>query len=383
MARIRATEQRVQQLHVDVQRLLKLLQALQGQARGTTDDIIGETPTGGIIVPVYTAGCGIDITAYAVSVDTTDLIGDGLVAGADCLIEVNPGCGLEIATGAVQVKIADLMGDGLEAGATGCLIDVKTGCGIEIATGAVAVKRADLLGVGLKAGASGCLIAVDYDCGLTVSGNALIVDNAALQGSGLAATGTCALQVATGCGLVFGTPSGGITPLEVDCRDFIDGVSITATLVSGCYVAAVDDDYIEGAIEDYLNSEAGQALLEGKIADYLASTAGCQAIVDCASANCDIECNEVIEPEACVGGTPSTLCVRIIDTGIPSDTSTTYTWNSGTSDWEDGGGNTVDCSGANFIVTHATYGTYTFPGFGVKFLTVGTGTIELSSGTCP
>ena len=187
---------------------------------------------------------------------------------------------------------------------------------------------------------------------------------------------------------MFGTPSGGITPLEVDCRDFIDGVSITATLVSGCYVAEVDVDFINDTIEDYLNSTAGETLINSKIADYLASTEGCQAIITCAEANCDIDCNDAISPTACANNSPTTLCVHVIDPDLPYDNKRTCPWDSGLSEWTDGANTSITCDGDIFEVVIASgdgAGTYRFEGFGTKFFVIGgaPATVELLSGTCP
>ncbi len=233
-------------------------------------DLIGPglAPTGTCGLTVV-PGCGILVGAD-VSIDPTALAGAGLVpAITGCALDVNPGCGIRIVNDQVKFEPLDVVGAGL--GKVGdCGIDILRGCGLVInANNELEVNLDDLAGDGAggakngliifpEAGcdtigiSTGCGIAFDptsgaltvsngelAGCGLQTEGDcAVAIDPTALAGAGLVPAGVnCAIQIATGCGIVFGTSN----ELEIDLRSF-DGPGLLPwqNSTTGCWGLQVD-----------------------------------------------------------------------------------------------------------------------------------------------
>jgi len=230
------------------------------------------------------AGCGIQV-GTDVAVKPVDLAGNGLVpAATGCALDVNPGCGIRVIADQVKFEPDDVVGAGL--GKVGdCGIDVLRGCGLFIdQNNALAVNLDELVGdgaggaqyglivfpeagcdrIGVSTGCgiafhatSGALIVSNGDlagCGLTTEGECgLAVDPAAVAGAGLVPAGLgCAIQISTGCGIVFG-PS---NELEIDLRGF-DGPGLTAWQngSTGCWGLQVDCQWIKD------NCDLGEVVL--------------------------------------------------------------------------------------------------------------------------
>lgn len=187
------------------------------------------------VADIYEAGCGIVSAALAggtIQVDVDTLIGDGLIAGDGCSIDVAiDGCTIGLdGDGALAVNLANVAGDGLVANTTGanCKLDINVGCGLEIVTDALKVKLKSGGGIlchvtdGLYAAPSlytaGCGIdATELEAG-TIE---LDVDQ--LYGPGLEPGETCNLTLNLGCGLKFATPDGDFTAVMIDPSEMIAG----------------------------------------------------------------------------------------------------------------------------------------------------------------
>ena len=216
----------------------------------------------------------------------------------DCGIDVLRGCGLHIdQNNALAVNLDEIVGDGVggpKYGLTvfpeaGCdRIGVSTGCGIAFdGTGALIVSNGELAGCGLK---------TDGECGLAI-------DPDAIAGAGLVPAGVnCAIQVSTGCGIVFG-PS---NELEVDLRGFDGpGLSPWQNPATGCWGLQADQagggpQAGCGLIDNAGVWDVDPAQLAGE---------GLQPMV--AGCGFDVDCNYI--RTNCLGGFTGTKTVYVDD----------------------------------------------------------------------
>jgi hypothetical protein len=149
--------------------------------------------------------CGFDhnpaFDEYAVNVE--QLAGDGLTfseGGEGCdQLDINYGCGLDIVADELIVDTLALAGPGLGVDGT-CGLKVNVGCGIQISSDALEVKASDLAGAGLVTDGT-CGLRVNVGCGLFIESDVVKFDNVTVAGTGLGVEGACALKVNVGCGL--------------------------------------------------------------------------------------------------------------------------------------------------------------------------------------
>lgn len=182
----------------------------------------------------YTAGCGIDITGLAISVNRSQIItstsGGPIIAGpGTCDLDLNVGCGLIVSGGVLQVDSTDLVGDGLKLTTTSdCQIEISYGCGLKIdpTTKQLMVRADKLVGDGLVTDSySSCALGVNYGCGLTLNAGKIEFDPTKVAGTGLTANtagGYCKLDVVPG---TIGTASHIMFKLKYDLSAGVIGTA--------------------------------------------------------------------------------------------------------------------------------------------------------------